>query len=116
MDINKKTASKIKELRTNMGFTSEYVAQELNLAKSNYSQMENGKVEISISRLQALADIFKVPLNALLPVSEKTTIQVTNGDNSPINGTQINHFTDPSLVESIKSAISLLQDSLEKAR
>ena len=42
MDINTLTAIKIKEIRNNMGLSSEFVAQKLGLAASSYSDLENG--------------------------------------------------------------------------
>lgn len=51
MNINQKTALKIKNTRENIGLTAESVAMDLGISKSAYSQLENGHTEISINRL-----------------------------------------------------------------
>ena len=48
MDINAKVASRIKALRSEKGYKAEIVAQELEMSKAAYSQLENGKIDISI--------------------------------------------------------------------
>ncbi len=114
MDYNKLSAAKIKEIRLGLGLTSESVANELGIAKANYSRLENGKVDISLNRLEALSKVFKVPLQTFIPAGGTQTIQVTNGDNSPI-AHQITS-TDPALVEMLQASLKILSDSLSKVK
>lgn len=79
MNINQLTATRIKELRMKSGMTSESVARDLQISKGAYSQMENGHVEITLSRVEALATIFKVALSDIIP-SNITNPQTNNGD------------------------------------
>ena len=117
MDINKLTAQRIKELRAEAGYSSEDVASEIGISKTAYSQLENGKVEINLSRLDKLAQIFKVPLSSFIPNSN-SIIQI-NRDNSKDNNafayvqTQIHNHTDPFLIDSLKSTIDTLQKTIE---
>lgn len=115
MDINKLTATKIKDVRNSLGLSMEKVAEELGLAKGNYSRMENGHVEITINRIEALAKIFNVPINALIPIPNSSTIQINNGENQN-NGTQINHYTDPQMVQNIVTTIDALQEIIAKMK
>ena len=55
MDLNKLSAARINEIRVDLGLASENVAKELDIAKVNYSRLENGKVDISLNRLDALS-------------------------------------------------------------
>ena len=114
MDVNQLTAIKIEEVRTQFGICAETVAEQLQINKSNYSKLENGKVEITLHKLKIIADVLKVPMSALLPTLSPSHLNVTNGDYSPINGTQINHYTDPQMTQSIQDAIALLQQTLSK--
>ena len=55
MDLNKLSAARINEIRVDLGLASENVAKERGIAKVNYSRLENGKVDISLNRLDALS-------------------------------------------------------------
>lgn len=73
MNINKLTASRIKELRAEKGFTAEAVAKELNISKTSYSHLENGKVEITLNRIKSLAQVFNVSVSEIIPANTTTT-------------------------------------------
>lgn len=112
MTLNELTASKIKELRVKSNKSAEEVAKDLGLAKSNYSRLENGKTEITLTKIESLSKIFNLPIQAFLPSVTNSTINVSNGDNSTINNTQINNYTDPTQTETITKTIELLQNIL----
>jgi transcriptional regulator with XRE-family HTH domain len=116
MDINQLTAERIREIRTSLGFTAKMVAQHLGIAESNYSQMENGKVQITLTRLEIIANMLKVPLDTLI-VSEKTnqTINISHGDNS-VCATNINHYTDKEITETLKQSINLLSKIMNSSK
>lgn len=119
MDLNKLSAAKIREIRLGLGITAESVANDLGIAKANYSRLENGKVEISLNRIEALSKIFKVPLQSFLPAQGTQTIQVTNGDNSQnytVKEQHINNGADPALVEMLQASLKILSDSLRKTQ
>ncbi|MNJ95285.1 helix-turn-helix protein [compost metagenome] len=90
MNINQLTASRIKELRAKNNLTAEAVAQSLDISKSAYSQMENGHVEITLSRIQLLAEIFHVTVGDIIP-SSTTNHQTFSGNNGGINGNNNNN-------------------------
>lgn len=117
MDLNKLSAARIKEIRMGLGLTAESVANELGIAKANYSRLENGKVEISLNRLEALSRIFKLPLQAFFPASTSQTIQITNGENSQnIKEQHITNNSDPTLVEILQNSLKILSDALERGK
>lgn len=109
------TAQRIKEIRLAQGLTVENVAQELGIAKSNYSNMENGKVEISVARLQALSHIFKLPISAFMPSNQNTTFNISNGSHA-INATEYNNYSDDNLVQSLMKTITMLEDIVTKVK
>lgn len=117
MDFNQLTASKIKEMRLKKGYTIEALAQELGIAKGNYSRMENGKVDITLKRLEALSKILKEPIEGLLSASMGSSIHVQTS-NSPINqinqGTQINHYNAPEVIQALQSTVDTLQKVMGK--
>lgn len=115
MDLNQLSAAKIKEIRMGLGLTSESVANQLGIAKANYSRLENGKVEISLNRLEALSRIFKIPLHAFLPSCNSPIIPVTNDENSP-DMQNVNNNTDPTLVEMLQTSLKILNNALDIAK
>jgi transcriptional regulator with XRE-family HTH domain len=116
MDLNQLTASKIKELRLGKGYTIEALAQELGIAKGNYSRMENGKVDITLKRLEALSQILKEPVESLLSSHTTTTLHIHAPNNSQIlnQGTQINHYNAPEVIQALQSTVDTLQKVMEK--
>src|SRR6218665_3977168 len=84
MKINALTASKIKDIRKKLGFTAESIAHDLGISKTAYSQLENGHVEITLARLEALAQLWSVPLSDLMPGNDANS-QVSNGSGDNIN-------------------------------
>ncbi len=56
----------IKSLRKKAGLTQNATSEKLNMAQQNYNLLENGKTEITLSRLEKLAEIFGVSVGELL--------------------------------------------------
>ncbi len=98
-----------------MGFSAEKVAAELGITKGNYSHMENGKVEITLTRLNALAVIFKTPIDAFLNSAKPQVIQVSNGTNSTNINANIYHNNNPEIINAINKSLEILAKALEKA-
>jgi transcriptional regulator with XRE-family HTH domain len=100
-DINKTTANNIHEVRKKQGIKALDLAERLGISESAYSQLETGKIQITIVRLYSIAKELQVPISTLLPDSQPM-VQI-NRDNSSHNvlGTQINQ-TDPSIRDMIK--------------
>lgn len=90
MNINELTASRIKDLRSKNGFTAEAVAQALDISRSAYSQLENGHVEITLSRIELLAKVFNVPIEEIIS-SSTTNHQTFTGNNGGTNGNNNNN-------------------------
>ena len=78
MRLNDLVASKIKDYRVSLGLSCEFVANQIGISKGAYSNMENGKVEISITRLEIISKTFNVPLESFIPTKGVVT-QISNG-------------------------------------
>lgn len=59
-------SEKIKELRLKNALTQKQIAQELGISQGNYSGLENGKNEPSLSTLQALSDYYGELIDSLV--------------------------------------------------
>jgi transcriptional regulator with XRE-family HTH domain len=52
------------------GYSQEYLANQLNMSQSAYSNLERGNTDVSAKRLIQIAEILEVPTLALLPKSK----------------------------------------------
>lgn len=66
-------ANTLRRLRLNAGYTQQNVADALNINRSTYTYYETGKTTPDIHTLKSLAQIFDVPVHALL---EDETVSV----------------------------------------
>lgn len=66
MDINEKTALKIRQTRKGMEMKASFVATYLGLSESAYSKLENGKVQITLVQLNKIALCFDLSIDYLL--------------------------------------------------
>ncbi|MDR3008610.1 MAG: helix-turn-helix domain-containing protein [Sphingobacterium sp.] len=111
MDINKLTASNIKELRSKSGLTIEAVAADLKISKSAYSQMENGKTELTLTKIQAIAQIFNVSFGDIIPSASKTT-HTYNG-NGGLNGNNISAHVQNNFFANNEETLKAMYESLK---
>ena len=65
----------IKQLRKKKKLTQQQIADVLQMHRSNYSKVENGERELSISSVVALADFFNLSLDELVKGSDIKKIQ-----------------------------------------
>lgn len=114
MDYNSLVANKIKEIRLERQISAEAVAMFLKKSKSAYSQLENGKTEISIQTIKNLSDYYKIPIFQIIPDSA-SVIQIAQANGNNINS--VVHFTNNQMDEKTTSclinAINILQDLLK---
>jgi transcriptional regulator with XRE-family HTH domain len=66
---------KIKHLRENANYTQRYMAEELGVDCATYSRIENGKIDITVSRLLKLAQILSIHPESLLTENSDKKIQ-----------------------------------------
>ena len=78
-----KLPERIRQLRQQKGFSQENMADELGLSTSAYGDIERGRTEPSLPRLEAIAALLEVPLSKLLglestPLSETEWLRRDN--------------------------------------
>lgn len=61
---------RIKELRTQLHLSQEYVAKFLGLSRSTYTQMENGNRKVLADEVAKLSELFGVTTDSLLSNTE----------------------------------------------
>jgi transcriptional regulator with XRE-family HTH domain len=68
MDINSKTAVKIKETRENKNIKQADFAKSVGLGTSAYSRIENGETQITLKVLYKIAEVLELPVGVLLNI------------------------------------------------
>lgn len=79
MDINSKTALKIREIRESKNLTQQFMADNLDISKNSYSLIELGKSKIHLVLLEKIAVILEEPLEKILNIANNNT---QNNENS----------------------------------
>ena len=115
MNTNQLTAIRIKEERTRLNYSQQAIADHLRMDISTYSRLENGKIEITIAKLEAIAEFFKVPVVVLMPNHMVSNITINNGSYGNNNSsTMIHNYSDQEMQNSLKLVVELLQSQIKK--
>ncbi|MDO5650924.1 MAG: helix-turn-helix transcriptional regulator [Moraxella sp.] len=105
-----KAHEKIRQLRENLNWTQEDVAEKLSLSVAGYAKIENGKTHLTLKRLEDFVRIFNVDMLDFLQ-SESNFFYQHNNDNSNNNpmgqNFRIKHFGENDGTESFKAIIQL---------
>lgn len=113
MNTNQLTGIRIKEERLRLNYSQQALADHLGMDISNYSRLENGKIEITIAKLEAIAEFFKVPLIFLIP-NQNSNITINNGSYGNNNSsTMIHNYSDHDIQNSLKLVVDLLQKQMK---
>lgn len=80
----------IKKLRSMFGFSQQYMADELGITQKHYSQIENGKVDISLKLFIKITELLNVTPSALLGFSEEKFFNNINNINDITTFSQYN--------------------------
>jgi len=116
MTLNDIVASKIKDNRKQVGLTSEAVAEMLGVSKGAYSNLENGKVEITISKLELISKIFARPMDSFLPIGQ-TVNQFSNGNGNNIGKIEVqNNYPETTISEKIKETLAKLDELISQGK
>jgi transcriptional regulator with XRE-family HTH domain len=72
--FNARIAHNIRKLRELKNFTQEHVAHELSITVTAYGKIERGETEISLSRIQAIANIFEIDHLRIFTFDEQSVL------------------------------------------
>ncbi|MEY5049757.1 MAG: hypothetical protein RLZZ175_3116 [Bacteroidota bacterium] len=82
---------KIKKLRELKNYTQEYMAEKLNISQSTYARFEKDDSDVTISKLQQIAEVLEVTLNDILDFNSQ---YIFNNYSKTKNGFNINHSSE----------------------
>lgn len=71
---------RVKELRTNQGWTQQELGNRLDVSKQSVSNWENGNIMPSIELLLRMANLFQVSTDYLLGNDSSLSIDITDLD------------------------------------
>ena len=57
---------RLKHLRDSSGYTQKSVADYLCISQAAYSRLEKGEIEISLTKILALSELYRLPVGVLL--------------------------------------------------
>lgn len=76
--ISTNVGENIKKFRELKNLTREYMAAELNLSLSGYSKIERSEVDLTLSRVQRIAEILEVNLSQILSFDATQVFNISN--------------------------------------
>lgn len=113
---------KIRSIRILKGFSQENLAEMLNLSLPAYADIERGKKDVNVKRLEQIADKLGVTLNDILSFGDRVSNffdQCSNSNVSTGNGSNtFNHYDVKDVQHKLEKAfleIEKLNIKLEKA-
>ena len=84
-----KVGDNIKKLRELRNYTQQYLADQLEISLSGYGKIERNETDVSLGRLQQIADILGVDIHSILRFDDKHIFNLNN--NEVANG-QVNNY------------------------
>ncbi len=116
----------IKKVRTLKNIPQRYMAKELGMTQSAYSNIEKKSEGISEERLQKIAEIMGVTVDDIEQIEDRVTVHITtqtntNGGNGFVHNNYANRTTDEILLQTVVSlaetakALTELVATLKKA-
>lgn len=85
-----KVGESIKKLRELKNFTQQHMAAELDLSVSGYGKIERDETDVSLNKLERIAEVLGVDMNTILSFDSKNVFQFTN--NQMANGIVQNQY------------------------
>jgi Predicted transcriptional regulators len=116
MNLNKLVAANIKQKRIDAGIKLVTVANSLGLSVSALSHIENGTVQISLTRIEQISKALNINWQSLLPCNGN--LAITSNANPILSNANNGNTTEPDLirliVESLQKANSLFEKEIAK--
>jgi transcriptional regulator with XRE-family HTH domain len=85
---------KIRSIRQSKGWTQPDMADKLDMSDNGYANIERGKTDVQISRLEQIAEAFGIELLELLCFGEKNVFYWNGDNNHLIKSLQSTHFSE----------------------
>lgn len=112
--LKKQIGIKIKQLRQIKGWSRDQVGSRLEMSGNGIGHIERGEVDMSLTRLSEIAEVFDVEIDDLLGLNEKNVINLKNAKitktkylSVDVNLLEIN---ETNLKHELEKALILLQE------
>lgn len=102
---------KIRFIRMFKGWSQEETAERLQMTLNGYTKIENGKVDVSLSRLKQIAETFEIELAQLFGLNDKNIFNFIENYNSSILNSHHPQHSTVHITNQLED-----QHELEKAR
>jgi transcriptional regulator with XRE-family HTH domain len=80
----------IKKFRELKNITREKIAAELKMSLSNYSKIERGEIDLTISRIQEIANLLEVDISHILNFDATNIFNISN--NKLVQGVKVENM------------------------
>lgn len=70
---------RLKELRNDHNYSQAYIAQKLNISRQTYSHYETGRINPPTDSLRALAELYNISMDVLIPTHTKGNDSCNSG-------------------------------------
>jgi transcriptional regulator with XRE-family HTH domain len=112
-NLLKKVGQNLRQIRKEKQLEIKEVVNKLNISPQAYSNIENGKVDLNMSRLADIANVLQVDATRILNDSGDT---ITNNTNNNTGGYNVSNgtlnVTDEKLLQNIIAEVMVLKDRL----
>lgn len=117
MDI-KQISFNIKKFRELKNLTREFVASELEMSVSGYSKIERGEIDLTISKLQKIADVLNVSTSEILNFDVTNIFNIANNQQVQGLGSKASNIVNNSntVDEYTRKYIVKLEEEIERLK
>ncbi len=92
MTTAQRLAGKLRMLREVHNYTQEYVSSVLDISPNTYSLLEKGQAQITIDRIEKLAQLYKLDVADLIRINDQTIIHhITHSNGICSENVNIHH-------------------------
>ena len=104
----------IRKCRELKNITREHLAGELNMSLSNYSKIERGEIDITVSRVEDIAKVLEVDISRILNFDAKNIFNISNNkDNGLVGKADTFHYHGANYQDKY---VALLEQELERLK
>ncbi len=109
-DLIMEVHENIKFIRNFKNWSQEQMAEKLEMSLNGYAKIEHGKVDINLSRLKQIAEIFGVKLEKLVGLNDKNVFNFIENHNAFLsNHNQHNTFDQTTYKHELEKANLIIE-------
>ena len=116
MNLTQKIGNKLRLLRTEKGLRQEDMAEKLSLSVSAYAKLERGETDITLSRIEQIAEFYGLKALEMINMEKKSDFAFNNTNQSTFY--QGSFATVPNILEELsllKNHTVTLDSALNRA-